>query len=772
MARGAGNDSGMDAPLSAPGRHERSVGFGVERIGIAALRYPAAAVILLAIALTAAVVGAVQLRFDDNLQNVFNSGAAEDVAYGQLARNFSVGEAEILIVAEAPDFDDVEALEALRRIHFEALLLEGVSAVTSVFSLREAPRGDVPPQILQPGLEGRLLQDALARVHRHPFNLGKLLSADRRFALLSVRMDRTMAGLGAQERLIANLRNAAEAALGGSPIKITVTGVPLLRIEIVRRLISDSINLNLLGAGIVILAGLVLFRSVRLTAIAVAPSMLAAACVLGGMGLAGVGINAMTIVIPVLILVLVFADSMHLTFVWAERRRAGATSQEAALAAMREVGPACVLATAITIIAFGAIAVSRTYIVIEFGLAGAAANIVGLCVLLVAHPVMCTLLGGTLPPAYADRGVHLLFKRVAAAAARLGAARPRAILAGGVLLAILTGIAHANLQPAYSVREHLPANDPVNAALTTIDRHLNGAFSVQLPIPLPAGAAPLSPAALAQIRKAHEAVRDVRPGSAVLSPWSFAEWLGARDEREAAQLMAPVWRELSADQRRRMISDSGTQALVTTWLGEMPAPEIDRQVARLEAALDKQGISVNATGLLVHSARKSQWILVELNLSLLAAAVVAIGLIVFAFRSFAAGIVSILPNVLPLLATGTLLLLMGRGLQFASVLALTIAFSIAVNDTIHYLNRYRHLRTGGVTRAKAVPLATRDVGPVMTATTAVICAGLCATFFSGLPLTSLFGLLCAFLLVVALVADLILLPASVLEYPEKWNRDF
>jgi predicted RND superfamily exporter protein len=500
--------------------------------------------------------------------------------------------------------------------------------------------------------------------------------------------------------------------------------------------------------------------------------MLAAACVLGGMGLAGVGINAMTIVIPVLILVLVFADSMHLTFVWTERRHQGMNARDAALAAMREVGPACVLATAITIIAFGAIAVSRTYIVIEFGLAGAAANVIGLCVLLVAHPVLCMVLGRAMPVPFADRGLHVGFRRIADLAARAVAARPRAILAGGALLAIVTGIAHANLEPSYSVREHLPANDPVNSALTAIDRHLNGAFSVQIPIPLPANGSPLGAAALAQIRKAHDAVRDARSNAPVLSPWSFAEWLGARDETEAARLIAPVWAELPPAQRRRMISDDGTQALITTWLGEMPAAGIDRTVAGLEAALEKQGIAAKATGLLVHSARKSQWILFELNLSLLAAAVVAIGLIVFAFRSLAAGIVSILPNVLPLLATGTLLLLMGRGLQFASVLALTIAFSIAVNDTIHYLNRYRHLRTAGTPRAKAVPLATREVGPVMTATTVVICAGLCATFFSGLPLTSLFGLLCAFLLVVALVADLILLPATVLEYPRKWKRDF
>jgi len=143
----------------SPRPDERSVGFGLERIGLAALRAPIAGFALLALAAITAVAGIPRLHFDDNLQNVFNSGAPEDTAYRNLARNFSVGEAEILIVAEAPSFANADSLETLRRIHFEAQLAEGVAAVTSVFSLREAPRGGVPPQVLQPDLEGDALRD-------------------------------------------------------------------------------------------------------------------------------------------------------------------------------------------------------------------------------------------------------------------------------------------------------------------------------------------------------------------------------------------------------------------------------------------------------------------------------------------------------------------------------------------------------------------------------------------------------------------------------------
>ena len=57
-----------------------------------------------------------------------------------------------------------------------------------------------------------------------------------------------------------------------------------------------------------------------------------------------------------------------------------------------------------------------------------------------------------------------------------------------------------------------------------------------------------------------------------------------------------------------------------------------------------------------------------------------------------------LANTLPLFATGALLFLLGRGMQFTSVIALTVAFGIAVDDTIHYINRFLVARTDPPTR--------------------------------------------------------------------------
>ena len=84
----------------------------------------------------------------------------------------------------------------------------------------------------------------------------------------------------------------------------------------------------------------------------------------------------------------------------------------------------------------------------------------------------------------------------------------------------------------------------------------------------------------------------------------------------------------------------------------------------------------------------------------------AIGINIFiiglAFRSWRIGLVSIVPNLLPILGTELYLFLSGAGLQLTSVIALTVAFGIAVDDTIHFLATYMRQRENGVAHTEAV----------------------------------------------------------------------
>jgi predicted RND superfamily exporter protein len=118
---------------------------------------------------------------------------------------------------------------------------------------------------------------------------------------------------------------------------------------------------------------------------------------------------------------------------------------------------------------------------------------------------------------------------------------------------------------------------------------------------------------------------------------------------------------------------------------------------------------------------------------------------------------SILPGIFPIVASGALLYAMGEGLQFASVVALTISFGLGLSATIHFLNRLRLEERPDEDSAGSVERATILVGPALILTSVVLACGLAVTAFSNLPMLRLFGWLSAFAMIAALVADLLIL---------------
>src|SRR5271169_3993160 len=101
-----------------------------------------------------------------------------------------------------------------------------------------------------------------------------------------------------------------------------------------------------------------------------------------------------------------------------------------------------------------------------------------------------------------------------------------------------------------------------------------------------------------------------------------------------------------------------------------------------------------------------------------------------AFRSFIVMLTSILPGLFPIVLAGSLLWLTGLGLQFASVIALTVSFGLGLSATIHFLNRLRLEDRPGEDPGAGVERATILVGPDLILTSVVLACGLVVTVFS------------------------------------------
>ena len=169
------------------------------------------------------------------------------------------------------------------------------------------------------------------------------------------------------------------------------------------------------------------------------------------------------------------------------------------------------------------------------------------------------------------------------------------------------------------------------------------------------------------------------------------------------------------------------------------------------------GYAIAVTGLSVIAARNSADMINKLNRALTVEFAFIAAFIGFAFRSARIGLACLPSGIFPVVAGGSLLRLFGFGLQFSSIVALTVSFGLGLSATIHFLNRMTQERRGNEDPAIAVERATVLMGPALILTALVLACGLAALVFSNLPTLRLFGWLGAFAMLAALVADLLIL---------------
>jgi predicted RND superfamily exporter protein len=132
-------------------------------------------------------------------------------------------------------------------------------------------------------------------------------------------------------------------------------------------------------------------------------------------------------------------------------------------------------------------------------------------------------------------------------------------------------------------------------------------------------------------------------------------------------------------------------------------------------------------------------------------------------------LVSLLPGLFPVVASGAILWFMGGGLEFASVVALLVVFGLAIDALIHFFNRLRLEEQVEPRPEIAIRNARVLVGPAIILTTLVLAFGLGVTVFSDLPSLRTFGFICGTTLLASLIADLVFLPALIMLARKVWR---
>ncbi|MGD9866540.1 MAG: RND family transporter [Hyphomicrobiales bacterium] len=754
-----------------------TTGFGLEKLGLVSLRFPKSSLAVVLIITGLMAYANSFLGFSSDIREIFRSGSPDFETLEDVGRQYPDSERDILMVVEGPQLFTADALERLRALHLDLSLTEGVSHVLSMFSARHPPGedGQAAQPVVPPELAGADLQALKAELERHPAVSGKLLSGDGTLALFVLGISGGDADVDQLRVLIDRVRGTADEGLKDSGLHYNLTGVAVMRVEIIGALIRDQQKFRAAGLAVALLLCWLFFRNFAYVVIALAPAVVSIIWLKGAMGLAGQDINILTNIIPTLILVIAFASALHLLFVARASIGAGRTAEEAVEIAVREVGPACVLTSGTTALALLSLLIVPHPFIARFGLIGAFGVTVAFVAVMMTVPALCRLLLPRMGKAAGSwgkaAGLHSAIARFGNVAASWVRRWPGAIAGTGLAMTLLTGSLYALNEPHYQYQDNLPRNNPAFDAIETIDTRLAGSNVLRVLVQWPQARKPDPRELIAVAGRVHDVLVAEPKVQGVTSLKGVMEWFvsGGRRPEE----MLPFLQKSASQVAGKLYSAEHNSVLVSGSFTSMPAIELVRLLDGLDAKLaevrkDYPDVTIAATGLVPVSARAATVMIGQLNLSLLSAIVVVILLIGVGMQSLRAALVTIMPNLLPICVCGAVLYLTGRGLQFTSVVAFTVGFGIAVDSTIHVLNRYRLARAEGLDTPDALDATIRAIGGVLIISTLVLICGIGGTVFSELPMVQLYGQVIIVLLSAALAGALVLAPAVIRSLQAWW----
>jgi predicted RND superfamily exporter protein len=758
------SDRGQEPPHAIK---PRNLALGIERIGFYALSHRTLCVLAFIVLSLAAAVGFARVKVDDSLSQLFRSNTDEFRTYEEVTRRFPSNEFDVLIVIEGDRLLERDSLQKLRDLAIGVQLIDGTRGLISIFSAREPPdNGQIPPPLFPDPLpQGAEYQTLVKRVMANEIIRDKMLSPDGKLTLMVLALEPDATGPGRLAPIIGDVRNELKEHLAGTGLRADLSGVPVMQLEIRNAIERDRLIYNALGFAVGCLIAILFFRRISFMIIAAGPPLMAILLALGALGWLGFSLNIFLNVMTPLIMVISFSDSMQITFAARDRLLAGDDKVTAFRNALLIVGPACVLTHATAGVSFIALQFSASDLIRTFGEAGLIATAVALIAVLLGVPLLGVLLIRNEAEFVAavgnmDNALDVL-RRICRWIAIRMVTRPGLYSLISLLVVGGLSLGYTQLQARYRLAEQVPDREQAVQASHRLDLKLTGANPFDVYIQFPKGASLYSPETLAIIADVHSLLEH-QPG--IGNVWSLdtlRRWLAEKLNKSDVETLKQYVDMLPPYLTRRFISAEQDAVIVSGRVPDSDASQllpivdrIDQQLSGVRAKYPSYKIGV--TGLSVISARNSALMIDKLSRGLTIEIVFVAAFIGIAFWSPVVMLISILPGLFPIVFAGSLLLLLGQGLQFASVIALTVSFGLGLSATIHFLNRLQ-IEDIDPDPAVGVERATILVGPPLILTSAVLACGLAMTVLSSLPSLRLFGWLSAIAMLAALFADLFML---------------
>jgi len=746
---------------------------------------------LVILALLAAVVAAASgvrnLEFANNYRVFFSKANPELQAFEQLQATYTKND-NFLFVVEPADGnafsrDSLAAVESLTRDAWQIPYAIRVDSVTN-FQHTEGVGDELVVEDLVSGareLDGASLARKRAIALAEPLLRDQLVSADGRVTAVNVVLQYPEKSLSEIPEAVARAREIRDRIQATHPkMAVYLTGVSALNNAFSEVGIADmSVMVPFMFAVILVLTFLAI-RSLAATFATVVVILLSVAAAMGLAGYLGIALTPISASAPVVILTLAIADSVHILLAMRQGMREGMSRDEATVEAMRVNFLAVGITSLTTVIGFLALNFSDSPPFWHLGNITAIGITAAWLLSVTLLPAMISLLPIRFRPAQSVPGNAPIMERVADFVIR----NRNRLLIGVALgsLALMACIPTLKLNDQWV--EYFSHDIEFRRDSDQALQHF-GMYPIEFSVPSRGPGGVSEPEYLAVLDDFAAYLRTL-PG--VTHVYSFSDIMKRLNKNlhgdDDRYYRIPQNRELSAQylllyeislpygldlNDRINVDKSATR--VTATLGDVSSVETKRFLQSAQDWLNRKAPAYMQTK--PTSAQVMFTYIAERNVHNMVfgtvAAMLTISLVlVLALRSAGLGLLSLVPNALPIVATfGAWALLVGE-VGFSVATVASISLGIVVDDTVHFLTKFnRARREHGLDAEDAIRYAFRSVGAAIVFNTVILALGFAVLLMSDFKVNADMGLLTSLAIVFALVFDFLLLPPMLLLFAKR-----
>ncbi|NLP57721.1 RND family transporter [Lutibacter sp. B1] len=562
-------------------------------------------------------------------------------------------------------------------------------------------------------------------------------------------------------------------------IDVKVSGMPYIRTMNAQNIIDEIGMFVALALGITALIFFFFFRSFRATFITLLVVSIGVIWAFGFIGLFRYEITVLMAMIPPLIIVIGVPNAIFLINKYQQEVKKHGNQAKSLQRVITKIGNATLMTNVTTASGFATFIFTKSQLLREFGTI-ASINILAIFILaLLIIPIIYSFM-----PLPKEKHLKHLERKWIEAIVNWMESIVRhhrfAVYAATIVLIIISMIGIYKIKVSGSLIEDMPKGKQFYKDIVFFEDEFGGIMPLEILIDTKAEKGVMKLSTLKRMNELDETIEEIPQLSKPISVLNMVKY-----SKQAFYSGKPKYYQLPNSQEKNWIlsytknsagntnllnnfvDSTGRYARITTFMKDIGTDKMEIIEERLQQKIDKEfpkeNYDVSMTGKALVFLKGTNFLINNLAISLSLAILLIAIFMAFMFRSFRMIIISLVPNIFPLLITAGLMGYLGVPLKPSTILVFSIAFGISVDDTIHFLAKYRQELIANNWRIKhSVYAALRETGVSMFYTSIVLFFGFLVFTVSSFGGTIALGGLVSITLLFAMVSNLLLLPSLLL----------